>query len=217
MAAAGGARSRETMTDLLSNPNTASVPAHVREAVLNRMKLLRQRDRSIVMFASVIGGRFDVALLSAAAGYAPDEARRALEEACSLQLLEADGDSECFWFRHALTREVVYRELLAARARPLHRRIARALERGSAGASISVENLAYHWWAAGNAKRALLYNERAGDLATAVFAADVARMYYDRALGCLAVGSAAYARLAEKIEHANDHSADHLPAVHRPG
>jgi len=154
------------MTDLLSNPNTASVPAHVREAVLDRMKLLRQRDRSIVMFASVIGGRFDVALLSAAAGYAPDEARGALEEACSLQILEAEGDSDCYWFRHALT---------------------------------------------------LLYNERAGDLATAVFAGDVARMYYERALGCLPVGSAEYTRLAEKMQHAHDHSADRLPAVHRPG
>jgi len=205
------------MTDLLSNPNTASVPAHVREAVLNRMQLLRQRDRSIVMFASVIGGRFDVALLSAAAGYAPDEARGALEEACSLQILEAEADSDCYWFRHALTREVVYRELLAARARPLHRRIAQALERASAGSNVSVENLAYHWWAAGNARRALLYNERAGDLATAVFAVDVARMYYERALGCLPVGSAEYTRLAEKMQHAHDHSADRLPAVHRPG
>ncbi|HWT05896.1 MAG TPA: hypothetical protein VN224_09095, partial [Xanthomonadales bacterium] len=106
---------------------------------------------------------------------------------------------ERYSFRHALTRDIIYAELLTERTRPLHRRIAQTLERIAAGGDAPVDDLAYHSWAAGDVRRALRYNELAGDRAAAVHAEDDARTYYDRARGASAVDSRAYARLTAKL------------------
>ncbi len=152
------------------------------------------------MCASVIGRRFDVALLTATGSCTEAQVRVALERACTLQLIVADElDGERYSFRHALTRDVIYAELITGRTRPLHRRIVRALERIAAPADIPLDELAYHSWAAGDVRRAVRYNELAGDRAAAVYATDDAETYYSRARGVIAVESHAYARLTIKL------------------
>ncbi len=175
---------------------TAPIPDAIRASVLERVRRLDRRARTILLCASVIGRRFDVGVLTAAAARAPTEIRAALECACALQLLEADGGSERFVFRHALTRDVLYSELLAARTRPLHRRIARALERAP---DAGIEELAYHWWAAGDRRRGFRANERAGDRAAEIHANGVALVHYGRALALADLDTEPYARLSEKI------------------
>jgi predicted ATPase len=59
--------------------------------------------------------------------------------------------------------------------------------------------LAYHYWAGGDARRALRYNELAGDNAAALHASADARMLYTRALSLADPDSASYARLEKKI------------------
>jgi predicted ATPase len=156
-------------------------------------------ERAVVMRASVIGRRFQVAVLTATANFPEARVRAALERACSLQLVvEDDPSRERYAFRHALTRDVIYEELMKGRVRPLHRRIARVLERMAPGGD-TLDDLAYHAWAAGDVRRGVRYNELAGDRAAAVHARDDARTYYVRARGLLPVESDAYARLAEKL------------------
>ena len=133
------------------------------------------------MRASVIGRSFAVVVLLAASNRSERHVRLALDRACSLGLLVADGtELDHFSFRHALTRDIVYAELLARNVRPIHRRIARALEQAGPDAS-ALGALAYHSWAAGDAARSLKYNELAGDRAVVVHALDDARTYYARA------------------------------------
>jgi predicted ATPase len=152
------------------------------------------------MRASVIGRRFDLCVLLATSTCSEVQVRAALERACSLQLIVVDEPS-CgrYSFRHALTRDIIYAEFLTVRVRPLHRRIARALECTVPPGVVTLENLAYHSWAAGDARRALLYNELAGDNAAAVHAHDDARKYYTRARSLIDVDSLVYARLTEKL------------------
>ena len=184
----------------MNDPHTSVTPAipdALRASVLDRVRLLDRRGRAILQCASVIGRRFDVGVLAATAARAPAEIRAALECACALQLLEADGGGgERFLFRHALTRDVLYAELLAARTRPLHRRIARALEMAPDAA---IEELAYHWWAAGDRRRGFRANERAGDRAAEIHAGGVALVHYGRALALADLDTESYARLSEKI------------------
>jgi predicted ATPase len=157
-------------------------------------------QRSVVMCASVIGHRFDVALLVAAVACTEEEVRLALDRACTLGLIVTDQPGQQqYSFRHALTRDVIYAELITARTRQLHRRIARALERITASDAVPIEDLAYHSWAAGDVRRGLRYNELAGDRAAGVHAKDDARTYYGRARGLSQVDSHAYARLTEKL------------------
>lgn len=177
------------------------IPDSLRSTVLRRVRLMDRVQRGVVMCASVIGRCFDIGLLTASATCTEEQVRGALERACALQLIVAD-EPGCgrYSFRHALTRDVIYAELIAARTRPFHRRIARALERIVSADDGPLDDLAYHSWAAGDVQRGVRYNELAGDRAVAVHATDDGRTYYGRARGLVDIGSDAYARLSAKLD-----------------
>jgi len=176
------------------------IPDAVRTTVLGRIRQLPRIERAVVMRASVIGRRFDLCVLLATAPCAEDTVRGALDLAVHLQLVVADQSRrERYLFRHALTRDIIYAEFLAVRVRPLHRRIARVLERAAPHRRVPLEDLAYHSWAAGDARRALRYNELAGDNAAALCAHEDARTHYARARSLIEIDSADYARLTEKL------------------
>ncbi len=152
------------------------------------------------MRASVIGREFDLEVLAATSKRTEEHVRPALREACKLQLMVVMGDRR-YAFRHALTRDIIYSEFLETRTRPLHRRIARVLEQlRNAASDVSFEELAYHSWAGGDVRRALRYNEIAGDNAAAVHASTDALRYYARARSLIEVDSVAYRRLTEKLD-----------------
>ena len=157
-------------------------------------------ERGIVLRASVIGRRFDVRLLTATSRHPEARVRAALAHARDLQLIVADdGDADAFVFRHAVTRDVIYEELLHGRVRALHGRIARVLEAKLAQGQSDLNDLAYHAWAAGDVRRGVRYNELAGDHAAEIHARDDAHTFYTRARALLAVDSGAYARLSLKL------------------
>jgi predicted ATPase len=175
------------------------IPETVRATVLGRIRLMDRTERAIVMCASVIGRRFEVAVLTEAAACGEAPVRAALERACALQLVVPEDSPAWFAFRHALTRDVIYAELVNAPIRPMHRRITRALERSPLPEQ-PLEDLAYHAWAGGDVHRALRYNELAGDRAAAIHATADAANYYARARGLFPVDSDAYARLTGKMD-----------------
>jgi predicted ATPase len=151
------------------------------------------------MRASVIGREFDLEVLAATSTRSEELVRLALREACKLQLLIETGDRR-YSFRHALTRDIIYSEFLETRTRPLHRRIARVLEHLQNARDVSLEELAYHAWAGGDVRRALRYNEIAGDNAAAVHASTDAQRYYARARSLIVMDSDAYRRLTDKLD-----------------
>lgn len=177
-----------------------AVPHAIRAMVLRRMRCMRREERAVILRAAAIGPCFDLQLLAATAPAAAGGVRAALERACDLQLIVAeDAALGRYRFRHAITRDIVYSELQKVCTGRLHRRIARALERRGVAASLGLEDVAYHFWAGGDAARALLYNELAGDNAAAIHAPDDALRYYERAQSLLAAGTPAYERLAAKM------------------
>jgi predicted ATPase len=177
-----------------------AIPDAVRANVIRRVRSMGRSERAVVMWASVIGFRFDLATLVDALGWDETRVRAALENARLLALV-APGTPEGtdFWFRHALVRDIVYTEFVSTRVRALHRRIARALQRTATSGAAPLAELAYHYWAGGDARRALRYNELAGDNAAALHASADARMLYTRALSLADPDSASYARLEKKI------------------
>jgi predicted ATPase len=170
----------------------------LRTTVLARLQRLDRIERTVVLRASVIGRRFALRVAAAVAGRPEGDVRIALEHARDLQLVVRSG-RDAYSFRHALTHDILYAELIGARTRPLHRRIANVLERTMGCGEPVLEQLAYHAWAAGDAVRALKYNELMGDNAAAVHAYDDAHRYYTRARSVLDAGSPAYSRLTQKL------------------
>lgn len=173
----------------------------LRGAFHERLRPLGPEQRDLLLHAAALGRHFHVDVLAVLVGQTPAQTRRALRRACAMQLLEGvDGSPGRFQFRHALTRDAMYSELVASQLQPLHREIALALEgAGAASAGASIDELAYHWWAAGDPERGSRYNEEAGDRAAAVYAEDDALMYYRRALDLLAL-SPARRRIEAKID-----------------
>jgi DNA-binding CsgD family transcriptional regulator/tetratricopeptide (TPR) repeat protein len=158
------------------------LPLSIRGAVLARAALLSESERKILSLAAVLGERFSVERLVALCGGRRDDVLLALERAQLLHLVvEPRGTPGELAFRHALTQEVLYGELLAERVRPLHEAIGLELERRGDRNAVIVE-LAHHWWRAGDAKRAATYSELAGDRAFAIGAMADAISYYERAL-----------------------------------
>jgi DNA-binding CsgD family transcriptional regulator/tetratricopeptide (TPR) repeat protein len=169
--------------ELLKNAlggSDAALPFTVRATVLERVAGLDDRSRNVLSLASVLGRRFGAEFLSAIAGSSLDELLRVLRRLRNLQLIdEVEGEPLGYAFRHALTREAIYGELLSAEARALHGHILSVVERmGSKDAG----DLGYHAWAAHDASKATLYNERAGDEARALHAYATAMRAYQRAL-----------------------------------
>ncbi|HWT05967.1 MAG TPA: AAA family ATPase, partial [Xanthomonadales bacterium] len=190
------------------------VPASIRVTVRERFATLAQRDRDVLLQAAVLGRRFSADFVARLTGVAPVAVFAALRRARDLQLVIeelSDERGDAFAFRHALTREAVYSELLRAEARTLHAHVAEAL---ATQEPLDVTAIAEHAWRAHDVEHAIGWNESAGDHAVALFAyADAAR-HYVRACD-IATDREQRALLAEKAAESLYATGDVASAVDR--
>ncbi len=174
------------------------LPLSIRGTVLARASSLTEDERKILSLASVLGERFSMERLVTLCDGDRERVLLGLERAKASHLVfDEPGAPGDLTFRHALTQEVLYGELLAERVRPLHEAIGLELERRPDRDAVSVE-LAHHWWRAGDPQRASQYAELAGDRAFAIGALADALSYYERAIEGRGAGAAA-AALEHKI------------------
>ena len=132
--------------------------------------------------AAVAGRRFDFELLQAVTQLDEPELLWRVRELIDAQLVVEEG-TERIAFRHALTREAIYAELLARERVALHRAVAAALEsRRGAEASTQVAALAYHTFEAGEWQRARAYATQAAEHALGLYAPREALAHLERAL-----------------------------------
>jgi DNA-binding CsgD family transcriptional regulator len=182
-----------------SGGGRVELPLSIRSSVLDRLADFDERERSVLSHAAAVGRQFDAEFLAQVEGRPLDDVTAVLRRARDAQLIvEKAGAAAQFGFRHALIREAIYSELLAAEARPLHARIAAGLE-VQPNADERVIELAYHWWAARIPEKAADANERAGDLAARRLAHESAATFYERALEFVADSPQRQAQLFEKL------------------
>ncbi len=175
------------------------LPLSIRSSVLDRLADFAEDERSVLSHAAAVGRQFDAEFLAHVEGRPLDDVTAVLRRARDAQLIvEKQGAAAQFGFRHALIREAIYSELLAAEARPLHARIAAELE-VQPGADERAIELAYHWWAARISDKAADANERAGDLAARRLAHESAATFYERALEFVSDSPLRQAQLYEKL------------------
>ena len=177
---------------------TADLPLTLREAILERLRPLPRDARLVLVVAAVVGERFDPDIVAEAARRTVAEALDVLRRARDLGLVVQEAGNDKLRFRHALMREIFYRELLAPEARSLHARIAAALEQKPDAAMRPVE-LAHHFWEARDQMGAARYSEAAGNAAQSAGAHEDAAAFFERALSFEHGASADQARLYEKL------------------
>ncbi len=158
------------------------IPRSVQDAVRRRSKHLSATGRDLLAVAAVAGQRFAFALLADVTALPEAVLLPALKELVAAQLI-VEVSAERFGFRHALTRQAIYGELLARERRTRHRQVADAIERLYGRTSEEVlADLAYHTYAAEDWERALDFAVRAGERSLALYAPRAAVDHFSRAL-----------------------------------
>jgi predicted ATPase/DNA-binding CsgD family transcriptional regulator len=176
--------------------NELPIPRSVQGMVQQRLDHVSEAGRQVVSLAAVAGRRFDFALLQQITHYDEGELLKLMKELIAAQLVVEESEEQ-FAFRHALTRQAMYTQLLLRERKTLHRTIAETIEHLFAPTlDAYLTGLAYHFYEAGVWDKALSYAQRAGERALALYAPRVAIEQFARALKATHhVAAASLARL----------------------
>jgi DNA-binding CsgD family transcriptional regulator len=171
-----------------SGGNPYELPPSLRDVLLARTERVSETAQRVLRVASVAGARVDDRLLAAVARMAEDELHAGLREAVDHHLLTVDESGGGYAFRHALTRDAVYHDILPGERIRLHAGYGEALSADpllagdDLGAGGVAAMLAHHWYAARDRPRALAASVQAGHLAAAGCAPAEALHHWERAL-----------------------------------
>jgi len=141
------------------NWRVLSVPSTVQSVILSRLHRLAPVEQELLLWAAVIGARFEIPLLVEAASLPPswEESLWRLEEAGFVYLLRSFPQT-LYAFRHALGQEAIYASLSEKRRKAMHRQVGEAIERlYPERLGERVADLAYHFDRADADEKALGY------------------------------------------------------------
>lgn len=158
------------------------VPRSIQDAFQQRIDQLSETAQQVLRLAAVVGRHFDFTLLPQLTGYDEAVLLPALKELIAAQLV-VEESAERFAFRHALTRQAIYAELLVRERRRLHGVIAETIERLYVPLPDSaLADLSAHFYEAEMWSKALEYALQAGERAQALHAPEVAIEHFSRTL-----------------------------------
>lgn len=182
-----------------------AVPAGVAEIIDRRLRRLSPACVRLLTIGAVLGREFHYDLLNEVSTTEPGETIELLDAAAGARVIEeVEGSTGGYRFAHALIRQVLYERPTALRRAALHRYVGEAIEkRSTAPNRTTVAELAHHFLlaaAAGGARRAIAYAERAAADATQACAYDAAVQYLDQAVG-LAAGLAGAGESPDQWHH----------------
>ncbi|MGW3412349.1 helix-turn-helix transcriptional regulator [Streptomyces sp. NPDC000888] len=125
-----------------TGPASGAMPSGLADVLLIRIEQLSDTAQQVLRTAAVAGRRVEHDLLRDAVQLPEDELESALREAVGRQLL-VPGEDATYSFRHALTREAVYADLLPGERVRLHRTFAKLLA-GQGHSAKSAAERAHH-------------------------------------------------------------------------
>jgi transcriptional regulator with AAA-type ATPase domain/tetratricopeptide (TPR) repeat protein len=164
------------------------VPGTVQAILTARVDRLPSEEKRLLEIAAVIGRDFSFALLQAVADEREERLRRALRHLQAAEFLYETcpfPDLE-YTFKHALTHEVAYENLIPDRRRGLHARIAETMAHlYDDRLGEHIERLAHHALWGGMGELAVPYLRRAGLKAAGRSALQEARAWFEHAVTVL--------------------------------
>jgi DNA-binding CsgD family transcriptional regulator/tetratricopeptide (TPR) repeat protein len=162
------------------------LPPSLQNVLLSRVQVLPDEAQATLRIVAAASGRVEHELLAAVSDLPEADLLSALRAAVAHQVLVPDPATETYAFRHALTQEALYAELLPGEQARLHAAFARVLterpdlvapDRGAAPA-----RLAYHWVRAHDPARALPAAVEAGLQSEAAYGFADAQRHFELAL-----------------------------------
>jgi DNA-binding NarL/FixJ family response regulator len=180
-----------------------AIPLSIKDSIQRRTADLDATMLEVLQYAAVIGRRFEFELRLRLTGLGEAGLVRAIERLVERQLVaeEPGAQEDRYGFRHALSREAVYEDLLGRSRRLKHRAVLQALEElHPANQEPVLDQLAYHSLQAREEAKAAHYARLAGDRSARMFAFREALGHYQTALELLeAADPRERAELLEKL------------------
>ena len=176
--------SEEILGALQAGASLDEVPRTLRDMLLVRAERLSATAFELLRVASVAGRSVPDRLLSMVSDLDDPGLDEALREAVEHHLLIVDSAGEGYRFRHALTRDAIYQDVLPRERVRIHRAYAEALSSDRTLASSEASQaagLALHWSAAHDLPRALVASVDAARL-TSGYAPAEALKHFEHAL-----------------------------------
>ncbi|MEM8533284.1 MAG: AAA family ATPase [Chloroflexota bacterium] len=161
------------------------LPLSIKDSVVQRIIDLDPVTSEMLQYAAVIGRQFDFDLLLQLLNIEEDQLVQALTQLIERQLIVEDHGShhDRYRFRHELTREAIYSDLLGRERRIKHREVLQTLETmHPADQEKVLDQLAYHSLHARELAKAAHYAQLAGDRAARMYAFREAVSQYEMAL-----------------------------------
>ena len=179
------------------------IPSTVQNVVADRIDRLPLEEKRVLQTAAVIGVIIPFSLLQAVAEVEDEDLRRYLAHLQTAEFLyETNLFPELeYSFKHAITSEVAYGELLRGRRVALHSQILKAIEeRADDNHQDYLETLAHHAFCGESWDKAVRYSRETGAKAMSHSALREARSWYQQAFEALKHVPAGRERLEQQID-----------------
>jgi tetratricopeptide (TPR) repeat protein len=164
-----------------------AVPESLQSVILSRVDQLEAEIRHVLQSAAVIGPLFRRRLVGQITRQAGelDKALGDLEDR-ALIYRERVVPEEEYSFRHVLTQDIVYHNILTRRRTQIHRQVAEAIEKlYQDGLEEYYEQLAYHFDRGNHTGKAIEYCFKSGEKARQLYANEAAVGHFTRGLELL--------------------------------
>ncbi len=172
-----------------SSSDSIAASATIQSVMAARLERLSSKSYELVSQAAVLGRAFTFQVLKQASRYDDDTLVQGLDELWQRRIIR-EQEVDAYDFSHDKLRSVLYTSLSTARRRLLHRRAADALQAVHAAGLDNVSGLiATHYERAGDVERAIMYYQRAAEVAQHVYANEDAILFYQRAAALLKTAS----------------------------
>ncbi len=168
--------------------DSLGLPSSVRDVVTRRIARLDYKTKKILMYAGVIGYKFQFKVLQKAMDIDEEDLLDKMDQLIELHLIieEPSELEETFRFDHVQIRQVISEGLSRSRARVMHKKVGELIEDiYEDDLSENIYNLSRHFFIGQVWDKGYKYSVKAGEQATNMLALDDAEKYYRQALRCL--------------------------------
>jgi len=176
------------------NLERLEIPASLKEVMGQRFEKLNRSQRHLLSLAALLGRRFRIDVLAAAAAAGEDKVIEVVEKAIGMQLIrqvpssDRNDEAKVYAFEHSLIRQSLSESLSVRQRARLHRQVADALESLNEGQPVAPpDELAYHFSLAGSdyKEKTIHYSLMAAEHALQIYASEIAIKHYQLILELL--------------------------------
>ncbi len=157
-------------------------PKSIEDTIKQRLTKIPEEANNILEYLAIIQGDIDPNLVAMVTGYNEGEIYDILDM-LTRRLILTSKDDMYYRFKEEVTREVIIHNISKGKLKMLHRNVGKAIEAlYNKKLTEHYEELALHFFEGGIEEKALLYAEKAGDMAMKVYAYQRAVEYYTLSL-----------------------------------